>query len=448
MDVGEAAVRALIAIGADVNARDRSGATPLFLAAEIGRGATVERLLAAGAEPAARNNLGESPLWGRRAQGTRRRASRAPPALSRGTSPVARPGVVWRRVDAAARRRLREPPGHRENPPGRRPEIQAEASGASEASADLARALATGSVSKPKSISVRAKSTTSSPTTTTHPTSPPRKVPSSRTPTSPPGAPPPIVSAKNRYGATALHIAALLGSAPLVETLLAAGAPHKTRDGNGMRPIDVAAREGHAALWEILAGVDGEDDPEEKFRSRGGGDERVAKPRLECLSNTVRFSCASMDDETRAYESFVRLDPSFAVESAFACSSLAPSLARSPVTSSEASRSTLEPPPPGRAPPVRARPPRARADPPTRSPPACSRTRGPRTVASRARRATFRRLGSARKPGVATRISTHRAHHHNLRLGPLETVHAVHAGRGRSVRADGARGGVRARRRS
>ena len=63
MDVGEAAVRALIAIGADVNARDRSGATPLFLAAEIGRGATVERLLAAGAEPAARNNLGESPLY-------------------------------------------------------------------------------------------------------------------------------------------------------------------------------------------------------------------------------------------------------------------------------------------------------------------------------------------------------------------------------------------------
>ena len=272
MDVGEAAVRALIAIGADVNARDRSGATPLFLAAEIGRGATVERLLAAGAEPAARNNLGESPLYIAALKG-RDAALRAllrhcraeglpwqdPEWYGDGWTPLHaaacanHPGIAKILLDAAA-------------------EIQAEASGASaEASAELARALATGSVSKPKSISVRAKSTTSSPTTTTHPTSPPRKVPSSRTPpTSPPGAPPPIVSAKNRYGATALHIAALLGSAPLVETLLAAGAPHKTRDGNGMRPIDVAAREGHAALWEILAGVDGEDDPEEKFRSRGG----------------------------------------------------------------------------------------------------------------------------------------------------------------------------------
>ena len=271
MDVGEAAVRALIAIGADVNARDRSGATPLFLAAEIGRGATVERLLAAGAEPAARNNLGESPLYIAALKG-RDVALRALLRHCRAEHlPWQDPewyGDGWTPLHAAAcanhpgiAKILRTP--QRKSKP-KRPELRP-------AVAELARALATGSVSKPKSISVRAKSTTSSPTTTTHPTSPPRKVPSSRTPpTSPPGAPPPIVSAKNRYGATALHIAALLGSAPLVETLLAAGAPHKTRDGNGMRPIDVAAREGHAALWEILAGVDGEDDPEEKFRSRGG----------------------------------------------------------------------------------------------------------------------------------------------------------------------------------
>ena len=44
----------------------------------------------------------------------------------------------------------------------------------------------------------------------------------------------------------------------------------KDSSGESARPIDVAAREGHAALWEILAGVDGEDDPEEMFRSRGG----------------------------------------------------------------------------------------------------------------------------------------------------------------------------------
>ena len=45
------------------NTRDRSGATPLFLAAEWGRGAAVEVLLQAGAEPAVRNNLGETALY-------------------------------------------------------------------------------------------------------------------------------------------------------------------------------------------------------------------------------------------------------------------------------------------------------------------------------------------------------------------------------------------------
>jgi hypothetical protein len=57
------AVHALIRLGADVHARDRSGATPLFLAAEGGRGSAVRALLAAGADPAARNNLGESAVY-------------------------------------------------------------------------------------------------------------------------------------------------------------------------------------------------------------------------------------------------------------------------------------------------------------------------------------------------------------------------------------------------
>ena len=141
---------------------------------------------------------------------------------------------------------------------------------------------------------------------------------------------------------------------------------------------------------------------------RGGGDERVAKPRLECLSNTVRFSCASMDDETRAYESFVRLDPSFAVESAFACSSLAPSLARSPVTSSEASRSTLEPPPPGRAPPF-ARVHHERAQILRRAP--LQRARAPEDHAQslRARQSDVQTPRIGEKTDVATRISTRTA---------------------------------------
>uniref|UniRef100_A0A7S0X2J4 Uncharacterized protein n=1 Tax=Mantoniella antarctica TaxID=81844 RepID=A0A7S0X2J4_9CHLO len=82
--------------------------------------------------------------------------------------------------------------------------------------------------------------------------------------------PPPLVSAANRYGATALHIAALLGSAPLTVALLAAGATHGARDGNGARPIDVAAREGHEKVLVLLRGVQvvGEDEPEQNPRGR------------------------------------------------------------------------------------------------------------------------------------------------------------------------------------
>ena len=53
-------VAVLIDVGADVNARQRHGWTPLHGAAQNGSLQSVERLLAAGADPAARNDDGRS----------------------------------------------------------------------------------------------------------------------------------------------------------------------------------------------------------------------------------------------------------------------------------------------------------------------------------------------------------------------------------------------------
>lgn len=51
----------MLARGANVNARDRRGDTPLHLAAREGALAWVERLLAHGADPALRNREGQTP---------------------------------------------------------------------------------------------------------------------------------------------------------------------------------------------------------------------------------------------------------------------------------------------------------------------------------------------------------------------------------------------------
>src|SRR2546425_1546753 len=58
----EAAVRALLDLGANPNAREMAGETALALAAEHGHRAVVEMLLAAGAEPNLKSRSSESPL--------------------------------------------------------------------------------------------------------------------------------------------------------------------------------------------------------------------------------------------------------------------------------------------------------------------------------------------------------------------------------------------------
>ena len=55
-------MRALVKHGANVNAKDDTGETPLHVAAFLSRASSVEALLAARADPNARDRLGKTPL--------------------------------------------------------------------------------------------------------------------------------------------------------------------------------------------------------------------------------------------------------------------------------------------------------------------------------------------------------------------------------------------------
>eukprot|EP00898_Chlorokybus_atmophyticus_P006621 jgi/Chlat1/6960/Chrsp52S00520 len=64
-----------------------------------------------------------------------------------------------------------------------------------------------------------------------------------------------LLDARNRYGQTALHIAARRGSLWFVEALLRAGASVGVRDTYDMRAIDVALHHGHMQVVDLLKAV-------------------------------------------------------------------------------------------------------------------------------------------------------------------------------------------------
>ncbi len=59
----ECVPQVLLGLGSGVNARDKGGATPLFVACESGHATCAKLLLHAGADVVLRNSAGEAPLY-------------------------------------------------------------------------------------------------------------------------------------------------------------------------------------------------------------------------------------------------------------------------------------------------------------------------------------------------------------------------------------------------
>jgi hypothetical protein len=187
---GGAHAAALLRLGARPDARDVTGATPLFLAAEAGHAEACDALLAAGAALDVRTTSGEGPAYIAALKG---RASAARALLA-----------------AASARRV--PPAALANDDGWSPLHAAAVAGRPPMLALCAAAAAADADAKAR------------------------------------GA----LDGVNRFGQTALHIAARRGCAEMCAMLLAAGAAAGVRDERGAAPADVAARHGHRELAGVL----------------------------------------------------------------------------------------------------------------------------------------------------------------------------------------------------
>lgn len=181
----------LLRLGADVLARDRSGASPLFRACELGHTSAAQLLLRAGADATRRNSAGEAPLYIAALRGHDR-------VVQLLLEHCAHAGISW------------EDPGMYGD--GWTPLMAAAVGGRT---AIARRLLSTAGAAQAAGM----------------------------------------VRATNRYGQTAVHIAARRGSWDLLQCLIEAGggaAVAKLVDCNGSTAADIARRSGNAAAWELL----------------------------------------------------------------------------------------------------------------------------------------------------------------------------------------------------
>ncbi|CAL8468662.1 g8202 [Coccomyxa elongata] len=183
-------VKALLSLGAAVNARDRSGGTPLSVTAEeAGRTGAAAALLAAGADVRAKNAAGEAPMY---------------IASLRGHVALVqlllqfheRQGISWTDTGLYG--------------DGWTPLMAAAVAGRQHIAMLLLQRSGTAAVR--------------------------------------------LVQAANRYGLTAAHIAARSGNVPLLRALLEVGGGSiaKVQDGSGETPIDVAQRYGNVQAAMLL----------------------------------------------------------------------------------------------------------------------------------------------------------------------------------------------------
>ena len=191
------AVIDLLSLGARPDARDRTGATPAFVAAERGAAAPLAALLAAGADARVLNAAGEAPLYISALRGHKRCVELLLEALATDGGPAwVAPNLYgdgWTPLMAAAL-----------------------AGRADIAACLLNAAAASSSATRPAAAS--------------------------------------LARAANRYGQTAAHIAARRGCGACLDVILGAGGPAlaATVDAAGEAPASTAARHGHTGLAATL----------------------------------------------------------------------------------------------------------------------------------------------------------------------------------------------------
>ncbi|KAK9841049.1 hypothetical protein WJX81_007671 [Elliptochloris bilobata] len=200
-------MRALLALGAAVDARDRNAATPLFAACEADRHVAAAELLAAGADAAMRNAQGEAPLYiaALRGNGT---------TLKLLLDHMQRADIPWMEAELYG--------------DGWTPLMAAAVGKRRDITAHLLRAAGPHAAA--------------------------------------------LAGATNRYGQSALHIAARQGSLPVIRLLLAAGAG-VVADNAGTMPDQIAVQNNHPAAAALLQAASGPG-PKPNPAPAGGGRRR------------------------------------------------------------------------------------------------------------------------------------------------------------------------------